>query len=81
MNLYQFNALDEMEQAEAVWSSPHIGDRQEDEHNILLYQVDSFYVEAWYHREHNVLVKFRSFASTDQLEPYARQINLASLLK
>jgi hypothetical protein len=51
MTLYQFNMLDEMEQAEAVWSVTHIGERQDEDHSILLYQIDSFYVEVFYHRE------------------------------
>jgi len=42
MTLYQWRALDEMEQAEAVWSGTHIADREDDLHNILLYQIDSF---------------------------------------
>jgi len=81
MTLYLFNAMDEMEQAEAVWSGTHIGSRQDEIHNILLYQIDSFYVEAYYNREHNELVRFRSFASPDQLLPYLGQINIDELLK
>lgn len=47
MTLYEFNALDEMEQAEAVWDGVHIGERFDEEHNILLYHIDKFYVEAF----------------------------------
>ena len=36
MTLYQFNQLDEMEQAEAVWNDVHIGERHEQEFDILL---------------------------------------------
>ena len=79
MTLYQFNALDEMEQAEAVWSGTHIGDRIDGEHNILLYQIDGFYVEVYYHQMYNVIRKFRSFSSTDQLEPYFDQIDISKL--
>lgn len=81
MTLYQFNALDEMEQAEAVWSGTHIGERQNGEYSILLYQVDSFYVEAYYHRAHNELTRFRSFSNPDQLAPYLNQININKLLE
>jgi hypothetical protein len=81
MTLYQFNSMDEMEQAEAVWSGTHIGDRQDELHNILLYQIDAFYVEAYYHREHNELVRFRSFASVEHLAPYLGQININELVK
>lgn len=72
--------MDEMEQAEAVWSGTHIGERQDEEHNILLYQIDGFYVEAYYHREYNELRRFRSFSSTDQLELYTEQIDIVNLL-
>ena len=76
MTLYEFNSLDEMEQAEAVWDGVLIGDRKDSEHRILLYQIDAFYVEAYYHIEYNVLRRFRSFSSTDQLDPYLNQIDL-----
>jgi hypothetical protein len=59
MTLYQFIALDEMEQQEAIWEGTHIGDRQDEEHNILLYQIDGFYVEVFYHRELNVIRRYR----------------------
>jgi len=80
MTLYQFNALEEMEQAEAVWSGTHVGDRQDEQHNILLYQIDGFYVEVYYHREHNEIVRFRSFSSTEQLLPYLGEINIDELI-
>jgi hypothetical protein len=73
--------MDEMEQAEAIWSGTHIGNHQDECHNILLYQIDSFYVEAYYNREHKELVRFRSFASSDQLSPYLEQIDIDKLIK
>jgi len=48
MTLYEFNAMDEMEQAEAVWDGVYIADREDIEHRILLYQLDNFYVEVFY---------------------------------
>ena len=76
MTLYKFNQLDEMEQAEAVWDGDFIADREDAEYKILLYQIDSFYVEIYYHKEYNVIRRFRSFSSTDQLQPYFEKINL-----
>lgn len=69
-----------MEQANAVWSGTHIGERQDEELNILLYQIDGFYVEVFYHRDYNVVRRFRSFSSTDQLTPYLEQLNFKGLL-
>ena len=76
MTLYQFIALDEMEQAEAVWDGVFIADREDEEHKILLYQIEAFYVEVYYHKKYNVIRKFRPFSSTKQLAPYLSQIKL-----
>ena len=42
MTLYEFNALDEVEQSETVWNGVFLGDRKDSEHRILLYQIDGF---------------------------------------
>jgi hypothetical protein len=76
MTLYEFNALDEMEQAESIWDGVFLGDRKDSEHRILLYQIDDFYVEVFYHIEYNTIRRFRSFSSTNQLDPYLNQIDL-----
>jgi hypothetical protein len=81
MTLYEFNMLDEMEQVEAVWAAVCIDGRDDGEHKILLYQIDAFYVEVYYHKEHNVIKRFRSFASTEQLEPYLNKIDVAKKLR
>lgn len=68
-----------MEQAEAVWSGTHIGTRPDANFDILLYQVDGFYVEVYYEREHNTITRLRSFSSVNQLEPYLGQIDIKGL--
>ena len=80
MTLYQFNALDEAEQHEALWDhGVMIGDRIELEHRIILYQLFSFYVELYYHIEYNVLRRLRSFSSTEPLDAYISKFDLRSL--
>ena len=76
MTLYEFNALDEMEQAEAIWDSVFIADWEDREHKILLYQRDTFYIEVYYHNEYNVIRRFRSFSSIEQLNPYLDEMDL-----
>jgi len=80
MTLYQFLQLDEAEQAEAIWDGSFIADREDEEHKILLYQIDGFYVEVFYHKEYNVIRKYRPFSSTDQLETYLNKINIQSIM-
>ncbi len=79
MTLYQFLSLGEMEQQEAIWEGVHIADREDEEHRILLYQIDSFYVEVVYHKVSNVIRRYRPFASVAQLEPYLDKIKLKGL--
>jgi hypothetical protein len=79
MTLYDFIALDEMEQQEALWEGVHIGDREEGEHLILLYQMDNFYVEVYYHKEYNVIRRYRPFKTTDLLAPYLGQIDISGI--
>jgi hypothetical protein len=79
MTLYEFNALDQMRQAEAVWDGQFIDDREDQDHKILLYQVDSFYVEVYYHKQQNAIKRFRSFCSTDQLQPYLQRIDISRI--
>jgi len=80
MTNYQFNALSENKKALAVWDGTFIGNREDDEHNILLYQIDSFYVEVYHHKELNEISRFRAFTTTTLLDPYLSQIDLLQLL-
>lgn len=80
MTNYQFNSLNDYQKADAVWDGTYLGDRQEDDCNILLFEVDSFYVEVYYHKKFNNVTRFRSFITTDLLEPYLCQVDLLQLL-
>ncbi len=80
MHLYNFIALDEQEQAEAIWSGVFIADREDEEHRIPLYQIDSFYVEVYYHKELNVIRRFRPFSSIEELQPYLDKIDIIGKL-
>ena len=66
----QFYELDEMEQAEVIWDGKHIADRQDKEHHILLYKIDDLFVEVYYHKESNIIVKFNAFSKNELLDIY-----------
>jgi hypothetical protein len=66
MTLEQFNRSDEMEQAEAIWNGVQVDQRDDGTHTILLYKIDNFYVEVYYHKEYNVIRKFEALTK-DQL--------------
>jgi hypothetical protein len=50
-------------------------------HEIDLYQIDSFYVEAFYPLGDTALQYLRAFSNTDELYPYFKFIDLATLFQ
>ena len=48
-------------------------------YQLLLFAVDSFYVEVHYDIEHELLSYFKAFSGDDELEPYLSQIDLSPL--
>jgi hypothetical protein len=81
MTLYQFNQLDEMEQAEVLWDKAvKLAASKEEVFLYTLYQVDGFYIETKRHIEHDVLQGLRSFLSTGEpLKPYLDQIRIKGI--
>ena len=81
MKLSDFNILDLDEQLDTtVYDGDYVDTRIENGMNVILYQVDSFYVEIFYHPTTNVILRHRSFSCTNELSPYLDTINLEGLL-
>ena len=82
MHFYDFIQLNETEQIEILWyNGEQIGRRKDEEHLILLYQVEGFYVEVFYHNKERVIKKYMSFECTDLLEPYLEKIDITNVYK
>ncbi|HEX2536539.1 MAG TPA: hypothetical protein VHK69_22505 [Chitinophagaceae bacterium] len=77
MMLTDFERLPETEQLDVLYEKGvYIGKRKSGKRNVLLYQLDSYYVEIVYlvHRCH--VIQVRCSASTDLLDPYLEQIEI-----
>jgi hypothetical protein len=70
MTLYEFLALDEKDKAKEVWKGAFITFREETGSTIMLYQVHSFYVEVYYSKCENEIIKFNPFSSSARLAYY-----------
>lgn len=70
MSPLQFYNLDEHEQAEKVWEGKVISTRQDGIHDILLYRIGELFVEAYYHKEYNILRKFIAYNEHELLDFY-----------
>ena len=64
MTICEFLAMKENDQTEAIWCNTHIAERQEGKYWILLYQVESFYVELYYDQEKGEIQHLNPFTST-----------------
>jgi hypothetical protein len=53
-----------------------VSERENEEYNNLLYQIDSFYVKVFYHKEYEGIIRHRAFSSTDELAPYLNRIKI-----
>jgi hypothetical protein len=63
MTLYAFLALSEHDQAKEVWQGEFMTYREDADSTIMLYRVHTFYVEVYYSKKNNEVIKFNSFAS------------------
>ena len=83
MHFNEFLQLNETEQVELLWyNGEQIGRRKEDDYLILLYQVEGFYVEVFYHRKQRVIKHYMSFDCGDaRLEPYLDKIDISPVYK
>ena len=58
-----------------------ISDRKLGPMRIMLYQLESFYVEVYFFKWSKSVAWFSTFKSTDKLNPYLQKIDLASLMQ
>lgn len=80
MTLYQFNALDEMEQIEAIWNKGVLlAQRKDEKYEYTLYQIDSFYIELRNDPGDMGYNGMKTFSTTTLLEPYLGQIDLGGV--
>lgn len=81
MTLQQFRSCSKYVQQQMI---KHQGvfllERRSMDWNILLFQIDSFYVEVYYDRSTQKADLLKSFDDVDQLEPYLRKIDVLALM-
>lgn len=81
MTVHEYNNLSQAEQFEVLYNyGTHISDRADNDYCIILFQLDNFYIELYFHILQNALKKIRSFSNVDFIKPYLEQIDLSELL-
>jgi hypothetical protein len=81
MKLLEYQLLPLREQINVLYvDGVYIGKRKEENLTVLLYQIDSFYVEVYYRKYRCYVSRLRCFTSTVFLDPYLEQIDVEYLV-
>jgi hypothetical protein len=81
MTIQHFNALNQQHQQKTLLSSGvYIADRNTEDYQALLFELNGFFVEVTYNNQEDEILKVTSFESTDELEPYLEDIKLSTIV-
>ena len=72
MTLSEFNLLDEKQQGNVIWSGTRVATRHDDEHEIVLFQIDGLFVEVFFNRTMDVIRKIEAIGNLNQLLIYLK---------
>jgi hypothetical protein len=81
MMMHDFQLLPEQEQINVLYQcAVYVGKRKDTFSIILLYQLESFYVEVYYRKYRSHVRHLHCFESTELLDPYLEQIDVENLV-
>lgn len=81
MTLQEFLLLSQDEQARLLYENGvYIGKRKLGKTAIVLYQLEGFYAEVYYHKYRCLIECISCFAGTARLDPYLAQIKVEHLV-
>jgi hypothetical protein len=82
MTSYDFRLLSHQQQVEKLYhDGVFIGKQMNGSRTIVLYQLDSFYVEIIYTKYRYFINSLRIYRSISKLDPYLDEINVGELIK
>jgi hypothetical protein len=82
MTLYDFSLLTRSEQIDVLYRhGVYIGKSKKTVHTIVLYQIDTFYIEIIYKKYRCFVDRVHAFNSTAGLDAYLEDIDVEELVK
>ena len=80
MTVYEFGRLSESKQISCInKKAVYLSQRRKGDYVIILYQLDSFYVEICHHKNVFECKKIVPFTTTDLLSPYLESIDISGI--
>lgn len=81
MIIQHFNTLSKQDQQNNLLKDGiFLAEREDGPFRIMLYQMDSFYVEVYFFNLYNKVAFLQSFTDTDALQPYLEQLDVNTML-
>lgn len=74
LTMEQYEALTELEKADAIMQGNFLADREENGLIVQLYSLGIIYGEVFYDPHANKVLRYRAFEGTQQLTPYLAHI-------
>ena len=72
MTLSEFNVLDEEQQVESIWSGTRVATRRDEEHEIVLVQIDGLFVEVFFDMTYEEIKKIQTIGNINELLIYLK---------
>ncbi|MFL5740952.1 MAG: hypothetical protein ACJ75B_12090 [Flavisolibacter sp.] len=81
MKLHEFKYVEKEKKKQMLCEcGVYLASRQEGLYTIHLYQIDAFYVEAYFMDDEEEVGYMKAFTSIDHLSPYLRDIDILDIL-
>lgn len=81
MTTQEFSQIDRAQQRRCLLEAgAYIGHRKQAGWSVLLYQLESFYVEVFFAMTTLEIDRIEAFDDLDRLEPYLERISICALL-
>ena len=80
MIIQHFNTLSKQDQQNKLLTDGiFLAEREDGPFRIMLYKLESFYVEVYTNKQNSCLNRYKSFATTELLDPYLTGIKIDML--
>ena len=80
MKIEEFKYLEKEQKKRLLFDNGvFLASRRETNYIIDLYQIDSFYVEAYHHEAELDVGYMRAFSSLEELSPYLHKIDISEI--
>ncbi|MGE5518958.1 MAG: hypothetical protein ACM3VS_03450 [Candidatus Dadabacteria bacterium] len=81
ITIYEYSLLEDQQQIDLLYrEGAYLAKRRCGNLQVILYQLDCFYIEVFYSKYRQVIKQLKCFQSTEHLGPYLEQVDIGDLV-